>query len=226
MKNREWMEKVAADLQGLSNYAAVKDRLTVKLTGRAGNEEILEKLPHHDMEDMAVIYKIRIYGDACKTALAAVTNTMLKQYGITAKQLHRDAVEAASAHQPYVIRTMAETLNELCGCTWKQEDAVPMYVATNKERMNGASVLVYPDFMETAAERLRDSFYVLPSSIHEVILLPEKLGHDIQELQAMVRNINADIVAPEDRLSNSVYHYDRKEHLFELADKYKIRMRS
>ena len=135
MKNREWMEKVAADLQGLSNYAAVKDRLAVKLTGRAGNEEILEKLPHHDMEDMAVIYKIRIYGDACKTALAAVTNTMLKQYGITAEQLHRDAVEAASAHQPYVIRTMAETLNELCGCTWKQEDAVPMYVATNTTNM-------------------------------------------------------------------------------------------
>ena len=100
----------------------------------------------------------------------------------------------------------------------KKEDASLMYIATNEDRMNGASVLAYPDFMETAVECLNGSFYILPSSIHEVILLPEKSGFDVQELQMLVRHVNATEVAPKERLSDHVYHYDRKKRLFKRAD--------
>ena len=211
-------EKMALSWTEMGNYAAVKDHLTIQLVGREGNNGLLWQIPHRDMEDLAVIYRIQIQKNIFGAVFATVTNAMLEQYGITEKQLHRDAVEAASIHQPYVIRTMAETLNKLCGFVWKKEDASLMYIATNEDRMNGASVLAYPDFMETAAECLNGSFYILPSSIHEVILLPEKSGFDVQELQMLVRHVNATEVAPKERLSDHVYHYDRKKRLFKRAD--------
>lgn len=218
-------EKIDLSWAEIENYAEVKDHLTIQLVGREGNKEVLEQLPHHDMEDLAIIYRIRLQENTFGTVFAAVTNAMLERYGITAEQLHRDAVESASLHQPFKIRTMAEMFNELCEGLSIPEDTFPMYVATNAERINGAGVLAYPDFMETAAEYLKGSFYILPSSIHEVILLPEKSDFSVHELQMLVQSVNADEVAPEERLSNYVYHYDRKKRLFERADKYEARIR-
>ena len=210
-------------MAAIGDYSVMKDHLTIQLVGHEGNEEMLQQMPHYDMEDMAVVYRLQIQEDRFGEASMPVTNAMLRQYGITAEQLHRDALQAASLHQPYEIKTMGEMLNELSDGLFIPEAAFPLYVATNESRVNGAGVLAYPDFMEAAAERLKDSFFVLPSSIHEVILLPENAAFSIQELQTMVQEINAAEVAPEERLSDYVYHYDSKEHLFERADKYETR---
>ena len=113
-------EKTALSWTEMGNYAEVKDHLTIQLVGRKGNEGLLWQIPHCDMEDLAVIYRIQILKNNFGAVFATVTNAMLEQYGITEEQLHRDAVEASSIHQPYVIRTMAETLNKLCGFEWKK----------------------------------------------------------------------------------------------------------
>lgn len=154
---------------------------------------------------------------------ALVTNSMLGHYGITAEQLRQDAFASAVSHTPFEIKTMAEVLNELMGAEIIPEDAMPMYVASNKERIHGAGVIAYPEFMEEAAKRLGGDFYVLPSSIHEVILIPDTPDVSVLELQGIVQSVNVEQVAPEERLSNHIYHYDSKEKLFERADKYENR---
>ena len=98
-----------------------------------------------------------------------------------------------------------------------------MYVASNKERIHGAGVIAYPEFMEEAAKRLGGDFYVLPSSIHEVILIPDTPDVSVLELQGIVQSVNVEQVAPEERLSDHIYHYDSKEKLFERSDKYESR---
>lgn len=100
-------------------------------------------------------------------ASALVTNSMLEHYGITAGQLQQDAFASAVSHKPFEIKTMAEVLNELMGAEIIPEDAMPIYVASNQERIHGAGVIAYPKFMEEAEKRLGGDFYVLPSSIHE-----------------------------------------------------------
>lgn len=73
----------------------------------------------------------------------------------------------------------------------------------------------YREFVDQAAEKLGGDFFVLPSSVHEVILLLDKREMSVRELETMVQEINQAEVQPADRLSDSVYHYDAKERLLE-----------
>ena len=90
-------------------------------------------------------------------ASALVTNSMLEHYGITAGQLQQDAFASAVSHKPFEIKTMAEVLNELMGAEIIPEDAMPIYVASNQERIHGAGVIAYPKFMEEAEKRLGET---------------------------------------------------------------------
>ena len=94
-----------------------------------------------------------------------------------------------------------------------------MLVATTRDSFMGASVIQYPGFMEQAAEQVGGDFFVLPSSIHEVLIIPDDGHQDYHELEAMVQSINQAEVAPADRLSDHVYHYDQTDRVFELAEK-------
>ena len=218
-----YAERPAFTVEFIECYEAVKDRLMIQLIGREGNEEILQRIPHHPIEDMEVVYRLHVQDTADGRATALVTNAMLEHYGITAEQLQQDAFVSALSHEPYEIKTIAEIINELVGAEVIPKGELPVYVASNKERMNGAGVIAYPGFMEDATKRLGGNFYVLPSSIHEVILVPDTFEISSRELQDMVKAINAEQVKPKDKLSDRVYHYDCKEKIFERADKYESR---
>ena len=95
-----------------------------------------------------------------------------------------------------------------------------MYVATVSDKIHGAGVIAYENFMDQAAERVGGSFFVLPSSLHEVLLVPDNGMMNLQELESMVREVNATQVAPQDKLTDNVYHYDAAEKVFELGEKF------
>ena len=95
-----------------------------------------------------------------------------------------------------------------------------LFVATVPDKTHGAGVLAYQNFMDQAAERVGGDFFILPSSIHEVLIVPDNGRMDLKELEAMVRDVNATQVAPADKLTDNVYHYDSKEKIFELGEKY------
>jgi hypothetical protein len=99
-----------------------------------------------------------------------------------------------------------------------------LFLATNNKALYGASVIAIPGFLDQAAEKLGGSFYILPSSIHEVLLLRNDQEMDVRELEDMVQNVNEQIVSPEEQLSDRVYHYDAQEKVFELASDYEQRI--
>lgn len=88
------------------------------------------------------------------------------------------------------------------------EPPLDMHVLTNQTRCNGAASLLYPQVLKMAADHLGGDFYILPSSIHEVILLPAEPDINISALMAMVMDINANDVVPTERLSNTIYYCD------------------
>ena len=98
-----------------------------------------------------------------------------------------------------------------------------MFIATVPDKNSGAGVLAYQDFMDQAAEKIGGDFYVIPSSIHEILLVPDNGEVQAEGLKEMVQEVNATEVSPEEKLSDNVYHYDSKEHIFELAEKYEAR---
>ena len=218
-----YADRPAVTAESIGSYEAVKDKLMIQLIGREGNEGMLRTIPRHSIEDMEIVYRLRVQDTEMGLASALVTNSMLGHYGITAEQLRQDAFASAVSHTPFEIKTMAEVLNELMGAEIIPQDELPMYVASNKERIHGAGVIAYPEFMKEASKRLGGDFYVLPSSIHEVILIPDTPDVSVLELQGIVQSVNVEQVAPEERLSNHIYHYDSKEKLFERTDKYENR---
>ena len=116
---------------------------------------------------------------------------------------------------------MGQDVFEMMGMPEEQDEM--MYVATVPDKNSGAGVLAYQDFMDQAAEKLGGDFYILPSSIHEILLVPDNGEKAADELRAMVKEVNATQVRPEEKLTDNVYHYDSREHVFELAEKFEAR---
>ena len=99
------------------------------------------------------------------------------------------------------------------------QSGMGMYCLTNGDKMNGAGLILQGDLMQQIGEIVGGDFYILPSSCHEVLVIPESMGMDVKELSAMVQQVNETEVSTEDRLSDHVQHYDSKEAVMENAEK-------
>ncbi len=208
--------------------SSIKDKLTVELVSQEGNEHMLAAIPYRKIEDMAAIYRIVLDSGEDVRATVLVNNTLLERLGISADQLHDDAIAASVAHLPPVVKNMGEVLREMSGAkdNFTTFPDSPLQCITNSERFMGASVILYPGLLDEVAERLGENFFILPSSIHEVLAMPESEGYNFHALEMMVRSINEAEVAPVDRLSDNVYHYDSDAHSFELASAYEARIQA
>ena len=91
----------------------------------------------------------------------------------------------------------------------KMQDEIPMYVLSNEQNYFGASVLYYPGALKEISKRFQSDLIILPSSIHEVIVLPVNGKEQFDEMNEMIKEINKDQVADEEVLSDHLYYYNR-----------------
>lgn len=220
-------ESPQVDLESLSDYEQMKSKLSMEVVSAEKNAELLESVPHERMEDMAVVYRFVLDQMDSGNGTILVTNQLLEQYGITKEQLRVDAMENAPEIRPFEIRGMSEVMSELAPGMIPEVAPVDekMFVATVPDKIHGAGVIAYPNFMEDAAQKMVGDFFVLPSSIHEVLLVKDNGQMTAKELENMVKEGNATQVEPADQLTDHVYHYDSQNHIFELTDKYEERQR-
>ena len=99
-----------------------------------------------------------------------------------------------------------------------------MFVLTNDTKVNGAAAILNDDIRQEIAEKVGD-FYMLPSSIHETLIIPKDAGMEFKELEQMVQEVNQTQVAPGERLSDHVYEYDAKEHELFRSDRAEERVK-
>lgn len=177
------------------SYQKVRDRIVYKLIQRKANEELLRHVPYREYLDLAVVFYVLLDGGAFGTATLLVRNEHLDQWRAT----REDVSAAAEKNTPYLLPAAIEQLADY------------MYVLSNQKRNMGAAVMLYPDIMREAKRTIGEDFYILPSSIHELILIPESHGVNRTQLKAVVEEINKTEVEPEDVLSDSVYYYSGKE---------------
>ena len=110
-----------------------------------------------------------------------------------------------------------ECANEFFDMIAGAEDEVPMYVCSNTSKINGAGVILYDGLLKEFADRVDNNFYILPSSIHETLFIPDAGDVDVNYLKQMVRDVNTTQVAPDEILSDNVYYYDRLTDRVEMA---------
>lgn len=209
------------DMSIFDDYKQVKSRLSMQIVSAKRNAELLDDVPHERIEDMAVVYRILMTqpGSGNETVTTLVTNKMLKKYGITDSQLKKDAMRNAPNIKPVKIRDMSETIKDFdleLAPDVSVEDG-KIFVASVADNVYGAAVIAYPNFLNTIAAMLRSDFFVLPCSIHEVILIKDDGDMDPDDLKNLVTAVNAAQVDPSDQLTDNVYHYDMYSNVFEMA---------
>ena len=205
----------------LENYEDMKGKLILQLIRIEGNETMLSKIPYERMSDLALVCRLELEHSESGIASTVVTDSLLKNYGITKEQLFQDAKANAPLLHPGKLSNLSEMLNAFSPMPVHEES--PLNIATTDDQLNGACVLAYPGFLEQAAEKIGGSFYVLPSSVHEVLFVKDDMGFHSRELCDMVSSINASEVSPEDQLSDIAYHYDAKDRIFEKAEEWEER---
>ncbi len=187
--------KKTCDCQNLFDFNHVKEHIVYKLIRRDANEELLKQIPYEPFLDLAVVYYIQIDNTRFGSAAIQIRNEHLRYWRVEKEEIRRLAEKNTPRIYPAQIQKIVRF----------------MYVATNEQCSLGAAVMRYPDFREKVRGMIRGDFYILPSSIHEVILVPESFGLEPERMAEMVKEINQTGVAQEEVLSDSVYYFDGEE---------------
>lgn len=223
------------DFDFYQDYEKVKERLAVKLVNKKKNAAMLVEMPSRDYLDMAVTFYCLVDCPQKGTAAILIKNAHMEKWGVTVDELYEDALKNAETMLPGSIRTMEEMFSRLVLeedipiWEWKgeeQEDfpkldgfvekrkavgSIPLLILTNSRRYLGAACILYRGLLGRFAEKIGKNLYILPSSIHEVILLPEDSVKKADNLIHMVREVNQTQLEPEEVLSDAVYYYDRQK---------------
>ena len=198
-----------SDMDWIHSWDGVKDKVCYRLINTDKNEGILDKHPHREFIDLSTVYFISLNVGGQNGSIA-ITNEMASNWGVSEEELWDEAFVNTQKLFPAKITGMTGLLESM-GCPLGDDipDDLPMLVATNEAKTNGAGVIFYDDVLTQLTDRLGDKIFILPSSVHEVIAIADDGGHEAAELLEMVREINRTSVEENEVLSDSVYRYER-----------------
>lgn len=183
----------------MKDEAAVKERISYRMVNTENNREILQGRPHTDMGEVSMVYSVEMNSGA----RIPITNKLQEQMLLSTEELHALAEKNSPELLPVKIQSMGEALG------FPGNHPEDMLVVTNAELQDGAAAIFYPGVAETIRDRLEGDFLILPSSIHEVLVIPEQNNRDLEGLEAMVRSINKMGVLPQDKLADHVLKLSR-----------------
>lgn len=208
-----WLEEFAGKV---TDWEYVKEHVYLVLLPTKENQKMLENLVSKPFLDLSIIYIIREDSLGEWRGSARITKKMQEYYGVSKEQLHYQALENIKK-DGYEFRDMKEILKKLPFALEMEEEPedTGMYVLTNASKLYGAAGILDFDLLKQFAEN-RD-FYILPSSLHEWIFVPVVDMDEKEVLDKMVKEVNAEVVNAEDRLSDHCYYYDAKENKIRMC---------
>ncbi len=223
------------DMEFFTNYDKAKNNIVYKLINYEKNKGMLEDVPHRRFLDLAVVYYYVVEREEFSRATILIRNNHLDIWKVSPDEIYGVASVNTPRLLKYTVSGMLEVLSEweedvLCRCKNRRrrcygkecgspddymkncvrKDETGMYVLSNTERLNGAVSILYSGVLEAFAKKLGKDFYILPSSIHEVILIPDENNIEKRKLEEMVHEVNMTQLEPEEYLSDTVYYYSTK----------------
>lgn len=199
-------------------WAEARGKIHAELVYYEWNKDALENVPYQRFLNFAVVYRMEVpMLEECEAGMR-VNYHLMEMWGITKEQLHKTAMENLE-NETYQIRLISKVLGELMGTVSEMpEDTTGEYVLSNARCRYGAVGMLRKDILQGFSERIGGNFYILPSSVHELILVPEIFPICTKYLKAMVREVNEGTVIREEWLSEDVYYYDCEKHEVKICD--------
>jgi len=212
----------------ISNYEKIKGKIICRLINYEKNKEILKESPHIRILDLALTYRILFDQTEVGIATTLINYGMVQTWGVDEEILHQESIKNSTQYFPPTIERMIDVIKGLMdSCAGKpyeleriiegmetenesgdtKYEAMPMFILSNASKLNGAGALFYSDILKEFANLLKKDIYILPSSIHEVILIPHSENINTDELKKIVIDANDKVVLEDEILSNHIYLY-------------------
>lgn len=215
------------------DYEKMKDKLQMRICDKEWNTDRLKDKAFTEHGDFAAYYAVNLEENREGISSIPVTVSLMNEWGVSVEQIQADAM-MADRNRGVVLMNMNEIiksmifgeepenlLNEKLDIETMRE---PMFCLTNAQKMNGASLLLQEDIRKQIGECLGSDYFVLPSSIHEVLILPDNGLFEVPELNAMVKEVNETQVERQEQLSDKVQFCDGKTVVMENAERREARL--
>ena len=210
------------DLEMITDKNKVLENVLPKVLCTKGNENLFADKPHTELADMTTIYYVPL--DEAGSMTVTLNNNHINNLDLDVKDLH----DAASKNilNKMRVATMTEMMAEMMGMPVEAVRAMnggapEQYVVTTENKLYGAGILASTDALDKAVEEISPNgspVYILPSSVHEILILNSESYFEVSDLENMVREVNDTQVAPGERLTYSVYMYDPSTKELSIAD--------
>ncbi|MBE5878883.1 MAG: hypothetical protein E7288_02760 [Lachnospiraceae bacterium] len=207
------------DISFFTEFEKAKETIIYKLVNYEKNKTLLEEVPHVRYLDFAIVFLCMVQSRELGNATILIRNSHLTLWQKSEEEIYKIALENTPRLLPPDLRTMEEILGELYSFSQEEDEVLlteqigqtGMYVLSNEKRLCGAAAILYPDVLRNFAEEQGTDIIILPSSVHEVILITAKNGYDRENLKQMVTEVNETQVDAQEVLSDGVYLYLLKE---------------
>ncbi len=210
-----------AGLDGFRKWDMMKSRIYAKLINFESNKELLKGKPYRKFLDLAVVYQVQVEGfKDGSTGAFLVNDNYMEIWRQTEESLYQAAASNMRLAGEPLFESMDEVLRSMMPgfqLLLPVSTPVEMHVLTNKARVFGAAEILDSGTLKRVSDELGGDFIVLPSSVHECIIIPADETVPYRKLADMVTEINADAVSIEERLSDHIYLYERKAGTLRIA---------
>ncbi len=211
------------DVDEITDFNRCKGNIVPRLIGKNWNKELLQSRPHKEVADLAVTYCIMLGEDKNGTMSVPVSNELMSSWNISVNELHDIAIANMEKITPPLFSSISDVIGNILLdnaeiSREEKEQALSevsfkddvMFVLTNTQKVHGAAQILNRNVMGRIISQIETKeFYILPSSIHEVLIIPSTPDMDVSMLESMVREVNQTQVSPEERLSDNVYVYTK-----------------
>lgn len=227
------------DFDKIMDWNYIKDKVIFKIGGEINNQNIKNDSPTRRKNNMIISYHVSISSQDGQQGSCRITNEFMDKIGVNENQLFEVATINTPRMFPVHFSAMENLRDEMIGNDGKVKAKntdlqyqimdidinEPLFVLTNDYGVEGASTICYPEVLSDIADKFGENIFILPSSIHEVILVPESRGIPIENLKKMVVSINATQVKILERLTDDVYVYDKERSQLFSADEWVVNER-
>ena len=211
------------DVKKILDWDYVKSHVVRRVVNYEQNREMLGHAPHIQVEDLAIVYQIVVSDmmDDQGYATIAVKDDFFNVWNVSLEELDETSKLNTRKILPPRLESMAAVYSEATGVELPFLEEMNLYILTNELKLNGAVHVLDVEVMKNVEEQLEGSiYYVIPSSIHEVLLIPYDGEYDAVYLETVINEVNANELSDVDVLSNRAYIIDATEGKFMFASKY------
>lgn len=218
----EYLPDKAPNLDDLLDFDKSRQRLTFSLINYNTNVDRLKDIACVRKLDFAMIFLIDVEIEGIQGTFT-LTNEYLRLWNKSPYDLEEIAIENTPKLRPARFFSIASVLRrkfiELPPeiSFDPDNDLAPFYVLSNDAMTRGAACIYYPDVLSDFAKKIDDDIYIIPSSIHEVLILPSSFVDDSYALKQIIEIVNKNELDPTDILSNNLYYYSRSNDILTVA---------